>query len=125
MKATYKTANGRLTLEMEYSDDRDLFEKVAHVDEVFGDLTCGAKVDGGKWVESDDVKFVVREVDGNKYYEVWPRDSRLRGFKKSYGCHKKGNGLFPKRMDKETHTLASNGYAKFKGGSNSENQDSN
>lgn len=117
MKATYVTANGKLTLEMEYSDDRDLFEKIAHVDEVFGDVTCGAKVDG-RWVETKDVKFVVRNVDDNKYYEMWADGKpELRGFRKQFGCHKKGNGLFPKRVEKDSkdHEFGSNGYAKFIG----------
>jgi len=102
MKLTYRI-DDRVTIEVEGDTQVDVFEQLARATEVFGDNTCKARING-EIRTSDQVKFVVREnKDGDKFYEKvctdW--DAKLVGFKKSFGCHKKGGGLFPKEMPEQ------------------------
>lgn len=72
---------------------RAVFENLASMQEVFGETECG-KCRGGNF------RFVVRDVDDNKYYELHCANSKCRA-KLSYGCTKKGEALFPKRFEGE------------------------
>src|SRR5687768_5915989 len=97
MQIVYKTRNGRMEFTIEAKDHLDAFEQLSAIQEVFEDLTCT----NGK-VSSDVVKFVVREVEDNKYYEVHCVDTTepnkaLRYARKRFGVHKKGKTLFPKK----------------------------
>lgn len=95
MKVNYTTLDGRLSVELDCSTQTELFEELAAFQEVFEDRTCRNK-DGS---ESSNVRFQVREVDENKYYELVCVDQEkqdLRWAKRKFGCHKKGGGLFPK-----------------------------
>ena len=89
MKVNYKTKNGRISVELEGDSQRDIFAEIARFQEVFEETTCGK-------CGSDNLRFVVRNVDDNLYYELRCADC---GAKLSFGSHKKGGGLFPKRKD--------------------------
>ena len=83
------TRNG-LTVTAE--TQKELFEELAKNQEVFGIDTCGK-------CESTNVRYVVREVESNKYYELRCNNC---GAKLSFGQHKgKENTLFPRRKDGE------------------------
>ena len=89
MKVNYQTRNGRLSVELEGDSQRDIFQEIARFQEVFEETVCGK-------CGSDNIRFVVRNVDDNLYYELRCADC---GAKLSFGSHKKGGGLFPKRKD--------------------------
>ena len=63
MKVTYKTRNGKLSVELEGDSQRDIFAEISKFQEVFEEDTCGK-------CGSDNIKFVVRNVDDNLYYEL-------------------------------------------------------
>jgi cytochrome c5 len=87
MKITYTTKNNRFQLEVEANSPKDAFKKVAEFQEVFEGETCGA-------CQSDDVRFQVRGVEGNDYYEL---KCNACFAKLAFGQHKVGGTLFPKR----------------------------
>ena len=67
----------------------DVFEDLAHMQEVFGHEKCG-KCQGTK------LRFVVRTNDAeDKFYELRCMDPKCRAVL-AFGCNKKGGGLFPK-----------------------------
>ena len=55
-------------------------------------------------------RFVVRNVDGNDYYELRCNDC---GAVLAFGQHKKGGTLFPKRKDDEGNYLPNKGWHKW------------
>ena len=103
MKVTYTTKNSRLSAEIEGDSPRDVFENVAKFQEVFEENTCGK-------CGSDNVRFVVRNVDDNLYYEIRCGGC---GARLSFGSHKKGGGLFPKRKDSDGNWLPDQGWVKW------------
>ena len=70
---------------------------------VFEENVCGK-------CGSENVKLVVRNVDDNFYYEVRCLGC---GARLSFGSHKKGGGLFPKRKDGEGNWLPDHGWVKW------------
>ena len=111
MKLTVTSPDGRITAEIEGSTDVELFEKIARFHEVFGNSTC---VVGDE--ASTAVRFVVREHDGNKYYEMrCDGPGELKGYKKEFGCNRTGGGLFPRSKDREGNWLPNNGWQKWSG----------
>lgn len=116
MKLTYVSKDGRMTVEFDADTQTDLFEQLANFQEIFEDNTCSAKKNGNI-VRSENTRFVVREnKDGDKFYEKqcvdW--DAGLFGYKKSYGCRKKGGGLFPKEMPENDRVPGLNGWYLYK-----------
>jgi translation initiation factor 2 beta subunit (eIF-2beta)/eIF-5 len=103
MKLTYTTKNGRITAELEGESQKDLFGELNKFQEVFEENICGK-------CGNEDVKFVVRTVDDNQYYEL--RCSKC-GARLAFGVHKKGGGLFPKRKDNDGKWLPDNGWVKW------------
>ena len=103
MKVTYTTKNHRLTAEIEGDSPRDVFESIARFQEVFEENVCGK-------CGAENVKLVVRNVDDNFYYEVRCLGC---GARLSFGSHKKGGGLFPKRKDGEGNWLPDHGWVKW------------
>ena len=102
MKVNYKTRNGRINVEIEGDSQRDIFAGIARFQEVFEETTCGK-------CGSDNLRFVVRNVDDNLYYELRCMDC---GAKLSFGSHKKGGGLFPK-MKEGYNWLPDRGWVKW------------
>lgn len=113
MKVVYTLDNG-LTVELEGKTQTDIWDQLAEFQEVFGDTTCVAKIKG-EVHKSDKVKFVKRTVDDNDYYELLCVDgsSPLFMYKKSFGQHKKGGTLFPKRDVPEGCIPGLNGWHKY------------
>jgi len=101
MKLTYNT--GKMSVELEGETQRDLFGKISAFQEVFDATTCGK-------CGSTNVKFIVRKVDDNEYYEIRCQDC---GAKLAFGCNKKGGGLFPKRKDAGGNRLPDGGWVKW------------
>lgn len=102
MKVQYKTGDGRLSVELEGESQRDLFEQLYRFQEVFEEAGCGK-------CHSTDVRYVVRNVDDNLYYE---KRCNKCGARLSFGSHKKGGGLFPKRKEGD-NWLPDGGWVKW------------
>ena len=86
MKVNYQTRNGRLSVQLEGDSQKDIFAEISKFQEVFEEDVCGK-------CGSDNIKFVVRNVDDNLYYELRCGDC---GAKLAFGAHKKGGGTVPK-----------------------------
>lgn len=112
MKVSYKTRNGQFVFELEGANQKDLFEQIANVQELYEGLTASYN---GK--TSDRVNLRVREVDGNKFYEAVcvDEDKDLRNARLSFGVNKVGGGLFPKRKNDDGSYNANNGWKKWNG----------
>jgi len=110
MIVNYTTLDGRMTVQVEGKTQTDIVEQLADFQEVFevGPCTRNGKT-------SEKVKFQVREVEGNKYYELvcTDQDPDLRGSRLSFGQHKKGGTLFPKRKDADGKWLDNNGWTRW------------
>ena len=103
MKVNYQTSNGRISVEIEGDSQRDIFAEIARFQEVFEETVCGK-------CGSENLRFVVRNVDDNLYYELKCLDC---GAKLAFGVMKKGGRLFPKRKDKEGNWLPNAGWVKW------------
>jgi hypothetical protein len=102
MKVTY-TANDKLSFELEAAGQKEIFKELALIQEIFSEDKCGL-------CKSTNLKFIVRNVEGNDYYELRCVDC---GAVLSFGQHKKGGTLFPKRKDDENNWLPNNGWHKW------------
>jgi hypothetical protein len=102
MKVTYK-ANDKLQFELEGSGQKEVFKELSLIQEIFSEDKCGAC---GK----NNFKFVVRNVDSNDYYELRCNECSAV---LSFGQHKKGGTLFPKRKDDEGTYLPNKGWHKW------------
>lgn len=116
MKINYTTNDGKMTVELEGTTQQELFAALAEFQEVFEDNTC---IKGDE--SSSNVRFRVRNVDDNKYFEkVCVQPGVLRNVRKSYGQLKVGGGLFPKNKDKDGNWLPDNGWVKWNADSGKE-----
>lgn len=104
MKLKFKP-NDKLEFELEGTGQKEIFKELAMVQEIFSEKKCGV-------CGSENIKFVVRVVDDNEYYELRCMDC---GAVLSYGQHKKGGTLFPKRKDGDGKYLPNNGWYKWTG----------
>lgn len=100
---------GNLTIDIERETQKEIFKDLATFEEVFGENVCGK-------CSSENLRYVVRENDGNEYYELRCMDC---GAKLAFGVHKKGGGLFPRRKDAEGNYLPDKGWQKWDGKSKS------
>lgn len=103
MKVRYNSINGRLSVELEGDSQKEIFGELAAFQEVFEHARCGK-------CNQPNVKFVVRNVDDNDFYEMHCLDCRAR---LSFGQHKKGGSLFPSKKDKEGKWLPNNGWTVY------------
>lgn len=102
MKLIYK-ATDKLEFEVEGTGQKEIFKELATIQEIFGEEKCGA-------CGHDSIKFVVRNVEDNDYYELRCNNCKhVLGF----GQHKKGGTLFPKRKDDQGNYLPNNGWHKW------------
>eukprot|EP00919_Chromeraceae_sp_WS-2016_P064785 GHVR01153468.1.p1 GENE.GHVR01153468.1~~GHVR01153468.1.p1 ORF type:complete len:110 (-),score=6.36 GHVR01153468.1:264-593(-) len=101
MKLNYKLGN--LSVEFECDTPKEVFNQLSVFQEVFGETKCGK-------CGSENLRFVVRVVDDNPYYEIRCLDC---GAKLAFGANKKGGGLFPRRKDAEGNWLPDNGWTKW------------
>lgn len=102
MKVIYKP-NDKLQFELEGSGQKEIFKELAIIQEVFSEEKCGL-------CGSTNFRFVVRNVDGNDYYELRCQDC---GGILAFGQHKKGGTLFPKRKDDNNNWLDHGGWHKW------------
>lgn len=102
MKVHYK-ANDDLTFELEGAGQKEIFKELAMVQEIFGEKSCGM-------CKGKDIKFICRTVEGNDYYEL---KCASCGALLSFGQHKKGGTLFPKRKDENNEWLQNRGWHKW------------
>ena len=103
MKVNYSTGNGRLSVELNAETQPDLFEQLAYFQEVFGETGCGK-------CGSENLRFQVRTVEDNLYYELRCLDC---GAKLAFGAMKKGGRLFPRRKNKDGEWLPDRGWVKW------------
>lgn len=87
LKVRIKVSND-LSFEIEGKDHKEIFEQISGISDVFSNDKCGRC--GGL------AKFNTREVDSNKFYEARCTNPKCRA-KLSFGSHKSGGTLFPKR----------------------------
>lgn len=111
MKLTYK-ANDRLSFEIEGEGQKEVFKGLATVQEIFAEDKCGL-------CSCNAIRFVVRNVEDNDYYEMRCNDC---GAVLSFGQHKKGGTLFPKRKDDEGNWLPNKGWHKWQKDQTSDNK---
>ena len=102
MKALYNV-NNRLQFEVEGSGQKELFKELATIQEIFGEEKCGM-------CGNSSLKFLVRNVEGNDYYELRCNECTAL---LSFGQHKKGGTLFPKRKDDNGNYLPHKGWHKW------------
>lgn len=112
MKLFYKP-NTKLEFELEGSGQKEIFKELATIQEIFGEEQCGV-------CKKSNIKYVVRTVDDNDYYELRCNDC---GAVLSFGQHKKGGTLFPKRKDEKNNWLPNNGWHKWQKNSNNASED--
>jgi hypothetical protein len=101
MKIRHKTDS--MDIEIEGKDIKDAFAQLAAATEVFGNNVCGA-------CDSPRTRPIVRERDGNTYYEVKCLDC---GSVLAFGQKREGGALFPKKKDKDGNWLTNNGWVKW------------
>lgn len=102
MKVLYKSSD-KLQFELEASGQKEIFKELALIQEIFSENKCGMC---GK----NNIKHIVRSVDGNDYYELKCSDCNAI---LSFGQHKKGGTLFPKRKDDNNVYMPHNGWHKW------------
>lgn len=102
MKAKFKPTEN-LEFELEGAGQKELFKELATVQEVFSEKSCGL-------CKKENLKFVVRNVDSNDYFEI--RCNSCGGIL-SFGQHKKGGTIFPKRKDENGNWLDNGGWHKW------------
>lgn len=102
MKLKYKVSD-RLEFEVDGTGQKEVFKELATIQEIFGEEKCGVC---GK----DSIRFVVRNIDDNDYYELRCSDC---GSVLAFGQHKKGGTLFPKRKDDDGKYLPNKGWYKW------------
>lgn len=94
MQASFSTLKGTVNVVVEGDTQQELFEELASAQEIFQHDCCGV-------CKGSNIKFVVREVDKNKFYElhcetvVSGKTCRAR---LPFGCiNSKDGKLFPKK----------------------------
>lgn len=102
MKILYKV-NDKLTFELEGEGQKEIFKELATIQEIFSEEKCGL-------CGSENIRFVVRNVEGNDYYELRCIDC---GAVLAFGQHKKGGTLFPKRKDDDGNYMPNKGWHRF------------
>ena len=102
MKAVY-TVNEKLVFELEGSNQREVFEELSTIDEIFSARECGK-------CHSKNIKYQVRENGGNKFYELKCKDC---GATFAFGCHKQTKTLYPKLKSEDGTWLPDSGWSKW------------
>lgn len=111
---------GNLQFELEADTQTELFKLIADTQEVFGETCCGK-------CKSKNIRYGVREVDGDEYYEMRCQDCSAR---LCFGQMKTRKGyLFPNRYITEdgrasrkegTFDRENRGWAVYRGHRNEE-----
>mgnify|MGYP007073376906 FL=1 len=107
MKVTYMSKDSKFVVELEGKSQTDIFQQIASFQEVFeADEHCGRCNS-----EKHKVRFVVRTVEDNDFYELQCQNPACRA-KLAFGVNKKGGTLFPKRFE-DGKIKGKNGWTKF------------
>jgi hypothetical protein len=91
---------GAVTISAE-GDAKDVFTELAAAAEVFGNNVCGS-------CGSEHTIPVVRDVDGNTYYEMRCMGC---GCTLGFGQRKADGALYPRRKDKNGNWMPNRGWA--------------
>ena len=102
MKLNYKVSD-KLSFELEGAGQKEIFKELSALQEIFGEESCGM-------CKSHNIRYVVRNVEGNDYYELRCADC---GAVLAFGQHKKGGTLFPRRKDDDGKWLPNRGWHKY------------
>jgi hypothetical protein len=102
MKLNYKVSD-KLSFELEGEGQKEIFKELSAIQEIFGEESCGL-------CKSHNLRYVVRNVEGNDYYELRCADC---GAILAFGQHKKGGTLFPRRKDDDGKWLPNRGWHKY------------
>jgi len=103
VKAHFKSATGRLLIELQADDVKGLFRAIAEVQEILdADSNCGA-------CGSPAVRFRVRKVDKFEYFEL----ACECGARLQFGQLQDGHGLFPKRRNERGEELPNRGWQRY------------
>jgi hypothetical protein len=109
-KAHYRSGNNRLSFEITGGSEKDIFEGIAHIQEVFEvDDKCGC-------CNSPQIIYRVRESAdlkkkaSYKYYEMVCRSCSARF---QFGQSQDMKSLFPKRRDENGNWLPNRGWSKY------------
>jgi len=106
MKLQYTSSNGRLSVEIESETPKSAFGDLAQFQEIFEHPRCG-KCSG------EDLRFVVRHVEDNDFYEIHCTNSKCRA-RLAFGQHKgKAGTLFPHRKNSNGEWIPNGGWVKF------------
>lgn len=114
MEVKYTSQCGRYEVLFDEKDQQGLFTKIAKFQEVFED-DANVVIDSVA-VPATDIRYCVRTVDGNEFYEkrYSGQNSKLFGYKREYGSSKENKGaLFPKRKDKNGNYHKNDGWYKW------------
>lgn len=109
MKVSYKTHNGRFTIELEADNPKGIWKQLASFQEVFEESTC-------KKCNKDNLKFVIRKSKDakGKEYEYHELRCASCGAKLAFGVLDDGSGgLFPKRKGEDGKVKGSYGWVKW------------
>lgn len=99
MKVTYR-ATDKLVFELEGSGQKEIFKELALIQEIFSEEKCGL-------CGSTNLKFIVRNVDNNDYFELRCNDC---GAILAFGQHKREAHCFQKeKMIMQTISLTRDG----------------
>lgn len=105
---TVRVNLGGLVVEAQGDTMVEAYEELAALEEVFGATECGC-------CKQKLLRHVVRKnKDEDKFYEVRCLNRDCRAVL-SFGCHKKGGGLYPhlKEKDDPTKYKPNNGWEKW------------
>lgn len=102
MKATLQV-NSKLVVELNVENQQDLFESIYRTQEIFSIDKCGK-------CGSTDIKYIVRTIDDNKFFELQCPKCKA---KLTFGCAKRGGGLFPHKKDQNNNWLPNNGWTVY------------
>lgn len=119
MEVKYRSTNGMFEVNFDVKSPIDLFQALADFQEVF-EMPEEFMI-GKHKVHVSDIRFKVRNVDGNEFYELTyaGQNKDLWGYRKSFGCSKEKKGhLFPKwnvkEEDKDKYENGGGGWFKWK-----------
>ncbi|HEY1494376.1 MAG TPA: hypothetical protein VGF49_07525 [Candidatus Solibacter sp.] len=105
MKALFRTANNRVTFEVDSPTAKELFAQLASIQEVFdAERKCGMPDCG-----SVDIRYATRERHGFEFFELQCQACRARF---CYGQSRDGANLFPKRYG-EQGALPNSGWSRY------------
>ena len=107
MKLIYTTPSGGMSVEVE-GNHKEIFEQLNEFHEVFEADDCCPLC------SSASPKFRVRTVEDNQFYELVCRNPQCRA-KLSFGCHKKGDTVFPKRKNEDGTYMENRGWSRWEG----------